>query len=107
VEAFTHRTELCAPYTTVIDISPSQLPFPSQVRSWSSSQYVAALRHDQAEPAYNSSFRQLLHVGFKVAARMGRSYTDLLQAHHAIIARNVTHNLYARHIAPVFLGKAR
>jgi hypothetical protein len=44
-------------------------------------------------------------VGFKVAARMGRSYTDLLQANHAIIAKNVTHNLYARHIAPVFLGK--
>ena len=106
VEAYTHRTELCAPYTTVIDISPPQLPLPSEVRSWGSSQYVAALRHDQADPAYNSSFRQLLHVGFKVAARMGRSYTDLLQANKIIIARNVTHNLYARHIAPVFLGKA-
>jgi hypothetical protein len=36
---------------------------------------------------------------------MGRSYTDLVQANRVIIARNVTHNLYARHIAPVFLGK--
>ena len=105
VEAYGHRTELCAPYATVIDISPSKLPLPSEVRGWTSAQYVSALRHDQADPAYNSSLRQLLHVGFKVAARMGRSYTDLLQANDAIIAKNVTHNLYARHIAPVFLGK--
>ena len=104
---FNHRTELCAPYTTVIDISASQPPFPSEVRSWSSSRCADALRHDQAEPAYDSSFLQVLHVGFKVAARMGRSYTDLLQANQSIIARNVTHNLCVRHIAPVFRGKAR
>jgi len=105
VEAFTHRNELCAPYATVIDISPAKLPLPKDVRGWTSAQYAAALRHDQAEPGYNNSLRQLLHVGFKVAARMGRSYTDLVQANRVIIARNVTHNLYARHIAPVFLGK--
>ena len=104
VEAYGHRTELCAPYATVIDISPSKLPLPSEVRRWTNAQFVSALRHDQADPAYNSSLRQLLHVGFKVAARMGRSYTDLLQANDAIIAKNVTHNLYARHITPVFLG---
>jgi tagaturonate epimerase len=46
-------------------------------------------------------------VGFKVAAKMGRRYLDLLETNEAIIARNVTENLYARHIAPVFLGKAQ
>jgi hypothetical protein len=75
------------------------------VRRWSSEHYTAALRHVPDNPAYNSSFRQLLHVGFKVAAKMGRRYLDLLEENEAIIARNVTDNLYRRHIAPVFLGR--
>jgi hypothetical protein len=47
----------------------------------------------------------LLHVGFKVAAKMGRRYLDLLEANESVIAKNVTENLYNRHIAPVFLGR--
>jgi hypothetical protein len=105
-EAFAHREELCAPYATVIDIDPAKLPAPDEVRAWSSDQYTSALRHVQANPAYNSSLRQLLHVGFKVAAKMGRRYLDLLEANESIIAKNVTENLYDRHIAPVFLGRS-
>ena len=56
--------------------------------------------------AYNSSVRQLLHVGFKVAAKMGPRYLELLEANETVIAKNVTENLYDRHIAPVFLGKS-
>ncbi len=103
-EAFAHREELCAPYATVIDIDPARLPSPVEVRGWSSGQFTAALRHVPGAPAYNSSFRQLLHVGFKVAAKMGNRYLDLLEANEQFIARNVTENLYSRHIAPVFLG---
>ena len=103
-EALAHREELCAPYATVIDIDPAQLPSAAEVRGWSSEQYTSALRHVEGAPAYNSSVRQLLHVGFKVAAKMGCRYLDLLQANEPVIARNVTENLYARHIAPVFLG---
>jgi hypothetical protein len=103
-EAFSHREELCAPYATVIDINPQKLPAPEAVQFWSSDQFTSALRHDPHSPAYNSSFRQLLHVGFKVAAKMGRRYLDLLEAHEEIVAKNVTENLYTRHIAPVFLG---
>ncbi len=104
-EAFAHREELCAPYATVIDIDPAKLPTPDEVRGWSSEQYTSALRHVQANPTYNSSLRQLLHVGFKVAAKMGRRYLDLLEANEAVIAKNVTENLFDRHIAPVFLGR--
>ncbi|MDE3185979.1 MAG: hypothetical protein KGM96_00470 [Acidobacteriota bacterium] len=103
-EAFAHREELCAPYATVIDIDTAQLPSPAEVNGWSSEQYTSALRHVRGAAAYNSSLRQLLHVGFKVAARMGQRYLDLLEANEAVIARNVTENLYDRHIAPVFLG---
>ena len=105
-EAYAHREELCGPYATVIDISPAKLPAPAAVAGWASQQFTAALRHDPHSAAYNSSFRQLLHVGFKVAAKMGRRYLDLLEANEAVIAKNVTENLFERHIAPVFLGKA-
>ena len=104
-EAFVHRDELCAPYATVIDIDPAKLPSPDEVRAWSSEQYTSALRHVPGAAAYNSSFRQLLHVGFKIAAKMGRRYLDLLDDNEAVIAKNVTENLYGRHIAPVFLGR--
>jgi tagaturonate epimerase len=104
-EAYAHRAELCAPYATVIDIDPILLPAPNAVASWTSDQFTAALRHDAGDPDYNPGFRQLLHVGFKIAAKMGRRYLDLLEANEAIIARNVTENLYQRHIGPVFLGR--
>jgi len=106
-QAYEHRDELCAPYATVIDIDPAHLPSPQDVADWSSDQYTSALRHNPHSAAYNRSFRQLLHVGFKIAAKMGRRYLDLLEANEAIIARNVTENLYARHIAPVFLGASQ
>jgi hypothetical protein len=103
-EAYAHREELCAPYATVIDIDPAKLPSPDEVRAWTSDQYTAALRHVPGAKAYNSSLRQLLHVGFKVAAKMGQRYLGLLEANEAVIAKNVTENLYNRHIVPVFLG---
>jgi hypothetical protein len=104
-QAFAHREELCAPYATVIDIDPARLPSPTEVSGWSSEEYTAALRHVPGVAAYNSSLRQLLHVGFKVAAKMGSRYLGLLEDNESVIARNVTENLYARHIAPVFLGR--
>jgi hypothetical protein len=105
-EAFAHRDDLCAPYATVIDIDPAKLPSPGEVRAWSSEQYTSALRHVPGAAVYNRSFRQLLHVGFKIAAKMGRRYLDLLDLNNeAGIAKNVTENLYGRHIAPVFLGR--
>lgn len=104
-EAFAHREELCAPYATVIDIDASKLPSPAAVNGWSAQQYVSALRHVPEAAAYNSSFRQLLHVGFKVAAKMGDRYLNLLDANEAVLAKNVTENLFERHIVPVFVGR--
>ncbi len=103
-EAWAHREELCVPYASVIDIDPGKLPSPEAVDKWSSQQFVAAIRHNQKDSGYNSSMRQLLHVGFKVAAKMGQRYLDLLQASEATIAKNVTQNLFERHIKPVFLA---
>ena len=107
-EAFRQREALCAPYATVIDIDVSALPDPSAVQGWSAEQFTGALRHEWGAAAagglYNPSLRQLLHVGFKVAAKMGPRYLQLLEENESVIARNVTANLFDRHIAPLFLG---
>jgi len=94
--------ELAAPYASVIDIDPISLPIPSQVAEWNSEQFVSSLRHNQDCPEYNPHFRQLLHIGFKVAAQMGDSFTDALKENREVIARNVTANLLERHIHPAF-----
>jgi len=106
-EAFAHREELCAPYATVIDIDKARLPSPTEVNRWTSEQYTSALRHVRGAAGYNSSLRQLLHVGFKVAAKMGPRYLELLEANEDVIAKNVTENLFDRHILPVFIGSNR
>jgi tagaturonate epimerase len=103
-DAYAHAEELCAPYATVIDIDPAKLPKPEEVNGWTSEQFTSALRHDQSNKAYNPSFRQLLHVGFKIAAKMGDRYLKALEANEEVVARNVTTNLFDRHIKPVFLG---
>ena len=74
------------------------------VNGWTSQQFVSALRHDQSNPEFNPSFRQLLHVSFKVAAKKGDRYLNALKKHEAVIARNVTENLFERHMKPLLLG---
>ena len=102
--AYERIDELCKPYETVINIDRSKLPTPQAVQSWGSREYVSALRHNQADPKYNLHLRQLLHVGYKVAAEMGERYLSMLDRAKDVIGQNVTENLYQRHIVPLFLG---
>lgn len=104
-QAWQRRDELCAPYATVIAIDTSRLPAPEEIMRWNGDQFASALRHDQSCTAYNPHLRQLLHVAFKVAAEMGQAYTQALERHADIIGEQVCENLYARHIAPLFLGR--
>lgn len=101
--AIQHVDEFCAPYATVIDIDKAKLPSAAVVNGWSSQQFVSALRHDQKNSAYNRSFRQLLHVSFKVAAKMGDRYYAALKKHEAVVAKNVIENLFERHMKPLLL----
>jgi tagaturonate epimerase len=103
-EALAHSEELCAPYAAVIDIDRSKLPPAATVSGWDSAQMVAALRHDPKCREFNPHVRQLLHVGYKVAAKMGVRYLTLLEDCESAVARNVTGNLFDRHIKAVFLG---
>ena len=74
------------------------------VACWSGPELAAAIRHVPTHPAFNPHVRQLLHVSFKVAAKQGRRYTDLLEANRDVVARQVTENILERHLRPLFLG---
>lgn len=102
-EAYAHAAELRAPYATVIDIDDAKLPAPATVSGWSSEEFAAALRHDQGCAQFNPSLRQLLHVGYKVASKMGVRYINMLEACEDSVSKNVTLNLYERHIKPLFV----
>jgi hypothetical protein len=104
VRAVSRIDELCAPYATVINIDRNKLPAPDVVDQWDSGAFASALRHNQSCERYNLNFRQLLHVAYKIPAEMGPRYFDALDKYEDIIARNVTENIYDRHIKPLFIG---
>jgi len=101
-EALGRKDELCAPYADVIDIDDSKLPSVEEVDGWISEKYANTLRHIPGHPDYNSNFRQLIHVGYKVAAEMGEKYTGLLEKYAHVIGACVGENIYDRHLKRLF-----
>ena len=101
--ALSRFDELCAPYATVIDIDKGKLPSPEVVDGWSGEEYANALRHNQSCDKYDPNLRQLLHVGYKIAAEMGDDFLNALVKYEETIAENVTENIYERHIKPIFM----
>jgi len=95
---------LCAPYATVIDIDKSALPTIEEVNSWDGTTYASTLRHDQGCKLYNPNFRQLLHVGYKVAADMGEQYLSALRDNADVVGHHVTENILERHLLRVFVS---
>lgn len=102
--AIGHVDEFCAPYASVIDIDKAKLPTAEALNGWTSEQLVSAIRHDQQNPGFNPSIRQLLHVSFKVAAKFGDRYLNALDKHAEVVGRNVTLNLFERHMKPLLIG---
>lgn len=101
-EAWEQRETLCQPYATVIDIDFARLPEPRVFAAWSSAEVVAAIRHDRTCPAFDPNIRQLLHVGFKIAAKMGETYLRLLDEYEPLVSKNVADNILTRHIQPLW-----
>lgn len=97
-EAYRRMDELCGPYATVIDIDAEKLPSPENVNSWSAEKFSNTLRHIPGHPDYDPMFRQLIHVGYKIAAELGNSYLEMLEANKEIVAVQVTENIYERHL---------
>jgi len=96
--------ELVRPYLAVVGIDRSRLPSADEVKGWSAQDFVETLRHDPSNPRFNPHVRQLVHIGYRIAAEMGSRFTDLLESHRDVIEPFVTDNLLRRHIAPLFLG---
>jgi len=103
-KALNRFDELTGPYATVIDVQIEKLPSAAEVNGWSGEKYANTLRHNQDHPDFNPQFRQLLHCGYKVAAEYGDTYFNALDKYKDIIAKNVTENIYERHIKPLFIG---
>ena len=100
--AFEKQEALCAPYATVIDIDAGNLPSPDEVDEWDSNKYADTLRHIPGHADYNSNFRQLIHVGYKVASELGDEYYNALKGNAEVIAQNVEENIFDRHIKRLF-----
>lgn len=94
--------ELCAPYATVIDVQRHRLPCLDEVGAWSGGRFAATLRHVPGDSQFNPDFRQFIHVSFKIAAELGSRYLDALSVAEKVVARNVTENLFTRHLMPIF-----
>lgn len=101
-KALSRKEELCAPYADVIDIDDSQLPTSEVVNDWSGEKFGNTLRHIPGHPDYNPNFRQLIHVGYKVAAEMGDKYTGLLKKYADVVGACVEENIYDRHLKRLF-----
>ncbi len=102
IKAHNRLDELRAPYAAVVDINKDKLPNPEQVVKWTSQEFARVLRHDLFCTYYNRDFRQVLHIAYKIAAEMGSRYIDNLNKYDEIIARNVTENIYDRHLSKLF-----
>ena len=100
--SFNRSEELCAPYADVIDIDNAQLPSVEEVNTWTSEKFANTLRHIPGHADYNSNFRQLIHVAYKVAAEMGETYTGLLEKYEDIVGNCVEENIYERHLKRLF-----
>lgn len=101
--AYSRFDELSGPYASVIDIDAAKLPAPEDVDEWDEEKYSQSLRHNQECESYNLHFRQLLHIGYKVAAEMGSRYIEALNKYEDTISQNVIENIYDRHIKPIFM----
>ena len=94
--------ELTVPYATVIDVDRTKLPAHGIVDGWDADTFARTLRHDEGDPLYNPSFRQLIHVSFKVAAELADEYYSALDRNLDVIGREIEANIGERHVRRLF-----
>jgi len=80
----------------------NKLPQPSEVMKWSGEKFANTLRHIPDNKEYNSNFRQLIHVAYKIAAEHKEEYESYLKKYSEIVGKQVTKNIYDRHICRLF-----
>ena len=100
--ALERMEELTVPYATVIDVDVDALPSAQEVGTWDADTFARTLRHNPSDPLYNPSFRQLIHVSYKIAAELADEFLPALEKHTDVIGREITENLCERHIRRLF-----
>ena len=98
-------SELTAPYSHLIDINRNRLPDPDTVAEWSGVEFSSALNHNPSDPRYNRHFRQLLHIGYKLAAERSSHYSRLLHDNAEMVGTWVTDNILENHLQQIFPDK--
>jgi len=101
--AYERREDLCAPYASVIDIHADRLPGPATVAGWSGEKFANSLRHIPGHPDFNPDLRQLIHVGYKIAAEYGDVYRNAVKSNADLVGKQVYENLFERHMRRIFL----
>jgi len=99
--AYAHYDELAAPYASVISIDRLSLPYIYEVAALTADEFVAMLDHDTKNPAYNSNFRQFIHISFKIAAENPK-YAEYLEKYAEAINKEVYDNIYTKHLSLIF-----
>ena len=97
--------ELCAPYASVVDIDRDALPAPEVVARWDGASPPRCVTMPHA--GLQSNLRQLLHVGYKIAAEMGELFTAPGTALQRDCRQRDPAIYIERHIRPLFLGGRR
>ncbi len=102
VNALGRMEELTVPYATVIDVDVNALPSPEEVEKWDADTYARTMRHNQEDPLYNPSFRQLIHVSYKIAAELKDEFLPALEKYTDVIGDQITANIGDRHVRRLF-----
>ena len=102
VNALGRMEELTVPYATVIDVDVKALPSPEEVEKWDAETYARTMRHNQEDPLYNPSFRQLIHVSYKIAAELKDEFLPALEKYTDVIGDQITANIGERHVKRLF-----
>ena len=102
VNSLGRMEELTVPYATVIDVDVNALPSPEEVEKWDAETYARTMRHNQSDPLYNPSFRQLIHVSYKIAAELKDEFLPALEKYTDVIGDQITANIGERHVKRLF-----
>ena len=102
VNSLGRMEELTVPYATVIDVDVNALPSAEEVEKWDAETYARTMRHNQSDPLYNPSFRQLIHVSYKIAAELKDEFLPALEKYTDVIGDQITANIGERHVKRLF-----
>ncbi len=103
IKSLSGLSELIAPYAGVTDIRLSDLPSANEILGWNGKKFAASISHDEENPDYNPSMRQLIHIAYRFAALNIDEYSSLLKDHEDVISQRVFNNIYSKHIRRLFL----